>query len=497
MGFDQKRLRSLISAVCDGVATEADEQELARILEGDADARREYLNYLDLHMEIERTLPSVESSDSRVARFPLMAAAVGAAAAIAVSFILFKRAPEPVSYAMIATTNSAVWNRSDVALLPGTKLAAGDFRLMQGEVGLSYGNGAEVTIGAPADFSVVSGMELFVKKGRISARVPESASGFLIRSQDMALVDIGTEFSMNIDGAGKGRVFVRKGEVVASVLGKNGATVRDYAATTGESFEIDARSSEIVAADLSGESFVEPFMNTASPLPLSEAWRDAVRKSKPLAWWRFDNEDANPLSQHGSVDIDGSASFSSATPDGVLMSEPIAGLNKSGYTIALWMQTRVAQHSTLVGLVQPGWSVAEGEPNYLSVIELTDDSNSVAGILARARSVRFLHRSPPESRTGVNVFSSRSYNLMQWHHVTAVADQTAIRIYLDGMLSQEIEHISTADDNAYQLVVGRLRPPGYTENLRPVSGNIDELTIYDRPLRSEEISAIFKASKNP
>ena len=95
MGFDQKRLRRLISAVCDGVATEADEQELARILEAEADARREYLNYLDLHMEIERTLPGVaESRDGKVSRFPLMVAAVGTAAAIALSLILVKKTPD-------------------------------------------------------------------------------------------------------------------------------------------------------------------------------------------------------------------------------------------------------------------------------------------------------------------------------------------------------------------------------------------------------------------
>ncbi len=541
-GYDPKELRTLLAALCDGHLDEAGHARLEQVLHTSPSARRTYLRYVDLHLEVGRRFEIEGAAVGNEGRRPTrharvlpalaaIAAVLAVGAGLALVFHVLDGgdipaitrqeaalpAPDESPVAIIGSARGVVWNRDDVSPETGVSLKTGAYALREGELGLGFINGAEVTLGAPADFVILSPLEIYLTEGRVAAQVPESASGFTIRSKDMALVDIGTAFSVNVKPSGVSRVLVREGEVVASLLGKNGTTVRDYRASAGDGFEINAAAAAIRAMDMGDESFVEPFALLLPEFGLDPSYALAVQAAKPLAYWRFETLDQNaawntvsprfPAHTFGPVYLDGGAENQSALflpgedMSGFFVSEPLPGLNRRGYTIEFWMNARAIQYATLVGLIKPGWPAPHPDgsesksPDYLSVIELTSEQASADGLIQRARSLRFLHRSPAESSSGVNVFSNSNYQPLRWTHVAAVCEGDLLRLYIDGRPDQEVAHSSPPGDDAYQVVVGRLRPPGFTDYSRHFSGALDELALYDRPLTAAEVKAHFDAAR--
>ena len=95
----------------------------------------------------------------------------------------------------------------------------GDLWLQSGFVKLLFGSGAEVIIESPARFEVLSATELNVINGRTYSKVPERAKGFTVLTPNSQVIDLGTEFGVEVLG-GSSSVHMVKGK--ASVLPENG-----------------------------------------------------------------------------------------------------------------------------------------------------------------------------------------------------------------------------------------------------------------------------------
>ena len=65
----------------------------------------------------------------------------------------------------------------------------------------------------PASFELIDPMHAFNHGGKVRAQVPEYARGFTIGSQRMDIVDLGTEFALDVDERGYGEVHVFDGEL--------------------------------------------------------------------------------------------------------------------------------------------------------------------------------------------------------------------------------------------------------------------------------------------
>jgi hypothetical protein len=99
--------------------------------------------------------------------------------------------------------------------------------------------------------------------------------------------------------------------------------------------------------------------------------------------------------------------------------------------------------------------------------------------------MRFLHRSPASnaSELGKSTYSTEAYTLRKWQHVVAVKDASRMRLYINGSLAGEDEEYTWLPEGM-RLLVGRLYP---SRQVRPFIGQLDELAIYARPLKSKEI----------
>ena len=108
--------------------------------------------------------------------------------------------------------------------------------------------------------------------------------------------------------------------------------------------------------------------------------------------------------------------------------------------------------------------------------------------------VRFLHRQPPGSTGGTNVFSDVHYTPGRWHHVAAVKREPALTLYLDG------NPVGSADDPTLfqsppgRLVVGKLGVDPL-EHTRYFSGQIDEVAVYNRALSEKEVKQHYELTR--
>ncbi|MGK0188137.1 MAG: hypothetical protein ACI9R3_003929 [Verrucomicrobiales bacterium] len=224
---------SLIDDLLDGSLSEAEFLRLEAELSIDPAARKEYYARLCLTaaLESEAQAASLETKvtpfvGGHRVRWGLLAGGA-AAAVVAVFMVVSSRAPsdapnqvaeqlEPVEqrasgFAVLSGQVDARWRGGyspvDGALLPGGKL-----NLEEGVAQLELFSGVMVVVEAPAEFEVISSMEMAVSKGRLRAHVPEPAHGFKIHTIDGEIVDLGTEFAVNVSDD-HSEVHVLEGEI--------------------------------------------------------------------------------------------------------------------------------------------------------------------------------------------------------------------------------------------------------------------------------------------
>ncbi|MBN8457483.1 MAG: FecR domain-containing protein [Verrucomicrobia bacterium] len=82
-----------------------------------------------------------------------------------------------------------------------------------GLVELTYPDGVCVTLEGPADFSVGDGRTSSLAFGKLVAHVPHGAEGFTVKFPDGKVVDLGTEFGLDVQANGRTELGVFDGEV--------------------------------------------------------------------------------------------------------------------------------------------------------------------------------------------------------------------------------------------------------------------------------------------
>lgn len=104
----------------------------------------------------------------------------------------------------------------DAAKEPGIdagSVAAERIAFDTGLVELTYGSGVRVMLEGPADFSVTGVCSGRMDDGKLVARVPPGAEGFTVDYGNGRVVDLGTEFAMELRDGGKLELGVFDGEV--------------------------------------------------------------------------------------------------------------------------------------------------------------------------------------------------------------------------------------------------------------------------------------------
>lgn len=105
-----------------------------------------------------------------------------------------------------------VWESGADAPSLHEPLSPGELRLKSGVAEIEFFQGARLCIEGPAQLRLVSAGEAYCSSGRFSAEVPPHARGFRIGTPKGDLVDLGTEFGLDLTSATP-ELHVFKGEV--------------------------------------------------------------------------------------------------------------------------------------------------------------------------------------------------------------------------------------------------------------------------------------------
>lgn len=227
---------ALIDSLIDGSIDEADLLRIEAELIVDPEVRQHYYRGLQLnillHLEaakISPLQPTKEITQQRRAQWlrPFSGAilAIVACALLIVFFNLpasdptsrhsdsrLAAQPEPSAsgFAVLNGQDDAVWAGS--ALAAGDLLPTGELHLQSGRVHIELFSGVQMVIEGDAQFSIDSPMQVTMHRGVARAHVPQPAQGFRIKTNSGDVIDLGTEFSIDVDMEGAD-VHVLDGEV--------------------------------------------------------------------------------------------------------------------------------------------------------------------------------------------------------------------------------------------------------------------------------------------
>jgi len=114
--------------------------------------------------------------------------------------------------ALLTQSVDAIW-RGNCQPRTGDILAAGKLELESGLVQIDFYSGARLILDGKGVLEIVSPNQAVCHSGRLRAIVPPQARGFSVLSPKFRLVDLGTEFGMEVVNDGSTKVQVFEGEV--------------------------------------------------------------------------------------------------------------------------------------------------------------------------------------------------------------------------------------------------------------------------------------------
>jgi hypothetical protein len=189
-------------------------------------------------LETERTAPSVlvekpvektlvqhvkyELPPRKINKISLYTAILSVAALFAI-VVFLQFSPVPVSQEVATLTDmvDAKWGSTPHAMVKDSRLKTntGPIYLNQGLVCLSYDSGVEVTLEGPAVFEIITSSEIRLDDGRLYSNVSGIGLGFTVKTSNARIIDLGTEFGVQVlpDGATELHVFKGKTALVAGV----------------------------------------------------------------------------------------------------------------------------------------------------------------------------------------------------------------------------------------------------------------------------------------
>ena len=136
------------------------------------------------------------------------------------------------SDASIAVVDGAV-------IKEGALLGKSWLQVDEGSLRLKFRSGALVTLEAPASFAIDSAMRSYLEFGKVDVFAPESAREFVVATNAMEVVDLGTRFGLKVDfDSGESVVEVTEG-LVDLHLGSRGTQRQIQPLEAGWKAEVD------------------------------------------------------------------------------------------------------------------------------------------------------------------------------------------------------------------------------------------------------------------
>ena len=225
-----------------GEWTQVQQDQLATILKSSSNARRIYLKLTHdnmsfhwlVHERGEAMIKNVKELSTPKVVKPLsnkhsknkswfqsasLAWAAALLMALGLALLLFKRHQDnldPIdttSIAVLTRTVDAIWDDMNTPLNQNAPLQPSLLKLKSGLAQIDFYCGASLVIEGPAELDLISSEKTFLNFGKLRSYVPEHARGFTVKLKDTDIIDLGTEFALQVDPDGNSEVHVINGKV--------------------------------------------------------------------------------------------------------------------------------------------------------------------------------------------------------------------------------------------------------------------------------------------
>jgi hypothetical protein len=547
--MSEERFVQLVSNWLDGSLTETGSEELQAELERFPGRRSEFVDLcgLDADLRLMSDLqyqddprasapgdqPDTDSRALRAGRWWLIAT-LAAALLFVIGYGIGRERNGDVGRQVAATevasgeldevveTGCAVLSRvveakfdGGVEYQEGDSLQPGQLTLLSGAVQVDFFSGATMLIDEPAEVTLISSWEAECARGKVTMHVPPPAIGFRLTLPGMKVVDLGTEFAVEVDG-GESSLHVFDGEVEAHVPGSQMQIIRE-----GESLKKSTDHPVVTGiskpADFPSVEQFEQRMEKYFEKKTSQ-WRvamQAVRSDKRLIgcyqfrrwgdekWDRLINNFSIPKRPYSHGSAVGARWVEGRWPTKTAMEFKSPGdrvrinLGKEKYdglTLAAWIRVDGLDRKYNALLLSDGYE--DGEPHWQ-----IDQSGRLMFSVSYMRSPSPNGQRFDAYRQNQIYYSPPVFNAggRRWHHVAVTFDSTtgeAVQ-YFDGKeVSREVSEHHRAGRKvtfgACEIGNWGLRLEDAPFPVRNLNGRVDEFLIYQKPLSGDEIESLYQ-----
>lgn len=386
--------------------------------------------------------------------------------------------------------------------------------LHEGIAEFRLSSGVSISIEGPAALVLTSPTSLMLQHGRMTVFVSPDVPSFRLMAAGCRITGAGAEFGVHVAG-GNVEVHAFSGEILAApALAQEQsaapvgliALVREDDVGSSSSFPptkvVAGQCLAIASADddtivsrwqAADETQFATKLSMAGRLPISKAYVSAIKKSRPLGYWRFEKDRdglvGNEIVGLAGLQIVGDVNFVGDKSNyslelgrpgsyGILVCKNELNLPLgSDYSVEIWMKPSHYHVGGLVGMIIP----QENDIRELGAFCLL--TTRIGG---NRQCLRYMHRDPPsfDFKSGTDCYSNIPYRLRRWQHLAAVKRGPEMELYLDGnLVGSERDEGSLVQHLC--VFVGAVSA---NREASPFIGQLDELAIYPRALGLDEIN---------
>ena len=246
--MNDRDLKDLIDQSLNETIGEDDLRALEQRLIEDPVSRLYYLKSINLHASLRHRF-SVKPNPGNVLSFinhffTTRRVLLAVAASLVLFFGIFSLWIPSRSVGEVAQVVGA-YRDNGVAYEIGEAVEPGSIFISRGLLRLDFSNGARVTLEGPAELEVFNESRIVLRRGLVTATIPESAVGFVVDTISAHVVDLGTSFGVSVEDDGQTEVCVFDGEVEVSSSKTSGVSKLTQLVREGEAVRTKVDSSVI------------------------------------------------------------------------------------------------------------------------------------------------------------------------------------------------------------------------------------------------------------
>ncbi len=398
---------------------------------------------------------------------------------------------------------SPIRGEGELALDVGDEFHARQkLNLAAGLAELTFDSGAKVILHGPARFVATDPLGGDLQLGKLTAKVPHAAAGFTVVTPSSKVVDLGTEFGVNVADDRTTHVIVYVGEVEISsgsqgVGGENPAEGAAMRVKAGQAVSVSPdRTIKTIAAE--NERFIRDLAPLAGKAEAEASYVELVKGLKPVVWFRMEGSDADRTLHD---DLGGEAKLFWDGPGNPFVK---GVLGKS-----LWLRGPKLQDYALLAdypkskngrLSVSAWVYADSSPGWCLIAANWGEHQLGQfhfGLRRNGPRANEDLRIEIADRAGESIElregDAHPFPLNSWQHVAFTTDGTTLRLYRQGREVGARRHDGLAFPARFKaLAIGAKSTDAMSGCVSDSywSGKLDEIAVFNDALSAETVQKL-------